>query len=81
MFALPNDERSCHINGNRKYLSAVTDVIKFPAACKNVGTIGGHNESRDRIHRGNFLDLMHLIENYNHASAQLVSSLLISSVM
>lgn len=60
---LLTDEHRRQINANRKYLSAVVDVLKFTAIHRLAQR--GHDELDDSVNRGNFLDLLNVIGKYN----------------
>jgi len=56
---LLSDEHRPQISANRKYLSAVVDVLKFTAIHRLAQR--GHDEHGDSVNRGNFLDLPNVI--------------------
>lgn len=69
---LLSDERMRQINANRKYLSAVVDVLKFSAIHRLAQR--GHDEHDDSVNRGNFLDLLNVIGKYNDDVGQKLES-------
>jgi len=57
------DERARQIKENRHYISAVVNALKFTAIHRLAQR--GHDETRESVNAGNFIDLMKLIGQYN----------------